>query len=391
MMQVIRTLIKYTALLALLSRAGGAYGQASIMQMSGEQNAPVQYSVLPVAGYTSDTGLFGGGLFQRINYGDKPFKPFLTRFQVDMIGSFKGELQAQAAYEHTQAFNGRVRSRLSVDLFRSSISHFFGLGNNAPYSEELYNQEYFFFRNQNVTAAWRVRKLITEYGFNGTLELFTDLQASYFSTASLDENSIFSDFQQRQEQSFSGWTNMAGFGIIADDRDSEFNPTDGYRYEAGAAFSHPLIVSEYRFVSLWGELRNYVEILPGVVLAHKLRAEMVTGDAPFWELSTLGNRSGLRGYHLDRFRGERSLLNIFEARTWLFSILDEQIRFGGQLFWDTGRVFTDSDSDKLFDNWKHTLGVGGAISLFNPDFIMTGDLGFSEDTFRIYAGIGYNF
>ncbi|PWN06779.1 BamA/TamA family outer membrane protein [Rhodohalobacter mucosus] len=391
MMHLVRYLITLPVLLAVIFQGSSVYGQVTLTPGSGEQGAPIQYSVLPVAGYTSDIGLFGGGLFQRINYGSKPYKPFLSRLQVDMIGSFRGELQAQAAYEHTQAFNGRVRSRLSMNLFRSSISHFFGLGNNAPYSEDLYNQDYFFFKNQNISLGWRVRKVITEYGFNGTLELFSDLEASFFKTTSIDENSIFATFQERQQQEFTGWTNMAGFGIIADDRDSEFNPTEGYRYEAGMSFSHPLLASEYRFASFWGELRNYVEILPGVVLAHKLRGEAVTGSTPFWELSTLGHQAGLRGYHEDRFRGDRSILNIFEARTWLFSILDEQIRFGSQLFWDTGRVFTDSDSGEFFNNWKHTFGVGGAISLFNPDFIMTGDLGFSEDTFRIYAGIGYNF
>lgn len=389
----IRHIIRLTcaALLTVFFHGASVYGQSTVTMMPGDQGVPVQYSILPVAGYTSDIGLFGGGLFQRIDYGNKPYTPFLSRLQVDLIGSLKGELQAQTAYEHTQAFNGAVRSRLSMNLFRSSVSHFFGLGNNATFSEELYNQDYFFFKNQNLSLGWRVRRVLREYGFNGTLELFTDLKASHFKTTSLDENSIFATFQQQRQQEFSGWTNTAGFGIIADDRDSEFNPTEGYRYEAGMAVSDPLLASEYRFATFWGELRNYVEILPGLVLAHKLRGEAVTGSPPFWELSTLGHQAGLRGYHEDRFRGERSILNIFEVRTWLFSILDGQIRFGGQLFWDTGRVFTDSDSDEFFNNWKHTFGTGGAISLFNPDFIMTGDLGFSEDTFRIYAGIGYNF
>lgn len=391
MMHIVRFLIATAVFLAVLCQGASVYGQVTLVPVSGEEGSSVQYSILPVAGYTSDIGLFGGALFQRINYGSKPYKPFLSRLQVDAIGSFRGEFQAQGTYEHTQAFNGAVRSRLSMELFRSSISHFFGLGNNASFSEDLYNQDYFFFKNQNLSLGWRVRRVLSEYGFNGTLEIFTDLQASFFKTTSLDENSIFASFQQQQEQEFSGWTNVAGFGIIADDRDSEFNPTEGYRYEAGMAVSDPLLASEYRFATFWGELRNYFEILPGVVLAHKLRGEAVTGSAPFWELSTLGNQAGLRGYHEDRFRGDRSILNIFEARTWLFSILDGQIRFGGQLFWDTGRVFTDNDSNGLLNNWKHTFGTGGAISLFNPDFIMTGDLGFSEDTFRIYAGIGYNF
>ena len=390
MTKPLRYLTSIFALLAVLCLCNLTYGQSTLMPISGERDSPIQYSILPVAGYTTDSGIFGGGLFQKIDYGQNRTEPFLTNLKVFMIGSWKGELETQADYEHTRAFNGSVRSLLTMNLFRSTISHFFGLGNDTPYSEELYNGDYYFFKNQNVSLRWRVRKIVAEYGFNGSLELFTDLNASYVNTSTLDSNTRFAQFQQ-QEDEFRGWTNVAGFGIIADDRDSEFNPTEGYRYEAGMSFSHPLLASEYRFATFWGELRNYVEIFSGVVLAHKLRGELITGKAPFWELSAIGNKAGLRGYHLDRFRGDRSIVNIFEARTWFFSILDGQIRFGGQLFWDTGRVFTDSDSDEFFNNWRHTFGTGGAISLFNPDFIMTGDLGFSEDTFRIYAGIGYNF
>lgn len=351
---------------------------------------PVQYSIMPVAGYTSDTGFIGGGLFQRINYGEEGRNPFLSIIKADVIGSFRGEFQGQFVYEYTNFLDRDLRSRLSLSLFRSEISHFFGLGNQAAYSEELYDEDYFFFLNRYATLNWRVRKTIAEYGFEGELELFTDLKIDYHKASTLIENSSFAEYQM-QGNGFSGWTNMAGIGLIADDRNNEFNPTEGYRYETGVTLSNNLLGSEYNFVMFWGELRNYVEILPNVVIAHKLRGEIITGDAPFWNLSTLGDSGGLRGFHLDRFRGERSLMNIFEARTWLFSMLDGEIRFGGQLFWDSGRVYSSNDTSALFDNWKHTLGAGGAISLFNPDFIIRGDLGFSDETFRIYAGLGYIF
>jgi outer membrane protein assembly factor BamA len=356
----------------------------------GKDSNPVQYSIMPVAGYTSDTGLFGGGLFQRINYGQDRRNPFLSILKADVIGSFRGEFQGQIVYEHTNWMDRDLRSRVSLSLFRSEISNFFGLGNQSSFSDELYDENYFFYLNRNVTLGWRVRKTIAEYGFEGELDLFTEIKVDYHNTSALNENTSFAEYQLQGNGS-SGWTNMAGFGLIADDRNSEFNPTEGYRYEAGVSLSNSLLASEYNFAMIWGELRNYVEIFRNVVIAHKLRGELTTGDAPFWKFSTLGNSDGLRGYHLDRFRGERSILNIFEVRTWLFSILDDQVRFGGQLFWDSGRVFSSNDSSSIFDNWKHTYGAGGAISLFNPDFIIRGDLGFSDETFRIYAGIGYIF
>ena len=80
-----------------------------------------------------------------------------------------------------------------------------------------------------------------------------------------------------------------------------------------------------------------------------------------------------------------------ELRTWLFSVWKGRIRVGSQLFWDTGRVYSDEDSAQLFDDWKHSFGAGTAFSLFNPDFIVRADAGFSDEAFRIYFGAGYVF
>jgi len=105
----------------------------------------------------------------------------------------------------------------------------------------------------------------------------------------------------------------------------------------------------------------------------------------------LGNEEGLRGYALNRFLGNSSVIYMAEMRTWVFSFLDDQIKLGGHLFFDTGRVFSDSDSSEFLKNWKQTWGMGGAMSLFNPDLILRGEIGISNESYRIYAGVGYTF
>lgn len=85
------------------------------------------------------------------------------------------------------------------------------------------------------------------------------------------------------------------------------------------------------------------------------------------------------------------MLSMTELRTWLFSVLEGRIRAGGQLFWDTGRVYSEEDSGRFFNDWKHSFGAGAALSLFNPDFIVRADAGFSDEAFRIYFGAGYVF
>jgi hypothetical protein len=67
-------------------------------------------------------------------------------------------------------------------------------------------------------------------------------------------------------------------------------------------------------------------------------------------------------------------------------------KIGVHVFSDAGRVFTgDDEASDLFNGYKQTIGFGGVLSLFNPDFILRGEMGFSEDASRIYIGVGYTF
>jgi outer membrane protein assembly factor BamA len=117
------------------------------------------------------------------------------------------------------------------------------------------------------------------------------------------------------------------------------------------------------------------------------------GEVPYWEQAAIGDSESLRGYPYNRFMDRTSLSWNLEMRTWVLEFPDYGIKLGGQLFTDFGRVFGREDDllTDFFSDYKHTFGAGGAISLFSPDFILRGDLGFSEDMFRIYAGIGYVF
>jgi outer membrane protein assembly factor BamA len=353
------------------------------------EESSVKYSVVPILGYTSDTSLFGGLLLQRINYGGSSDQPFLSNGKFDISGSLKGDLAGKITFDRTRTFQTDIRSTVSILLFRSKISHYFGIGNNKIFSDQLYGEDFFYYEQRQLNIKYRGRKAIADFGFNGRLEFFSDLQLSYYDATQSEDNSLFVEALPGIQSN--GWINKMGFGLIANDRDSEFNPTEGFRYEAGFRASHSILGSGNNFTDLWLELRHYLEIFPNVIIAHKFRAEHIVGNPPFWALSTLGNDEGLRGYHLDRFRGDSSILNIFEARMWIFSFFDDEIRLGGQLFWDTGRVYSGNDSNQIFGDWKQSYGFGSAISIFNPDFIIRADLGFSDEAMRIYAGIGYTF
>ena len=353
-----------------------------------DRQGGVHYSLVPLLGYSSDNGFIGGALLQRFNYGEGR-SLFLSNLKIDAIVSTKADLLSEINYQRTRTFGMDIRSELSLIAERYRQAHYFGIGNQTEFSQDLYNEGYFLFEKRIVDLSYRARKTITEYGFAGTLDFFGTFGLSYLDAIERSEDTLFAADNPIGDQK--SRLNTLGFGLIAEDRDSEFNPTEGYRYEIGIESSGAFTFSEFDFSRLHAELRNYVEILPDVVIAQKVSGVHLLGEPPFWKNASLGDKYGLRGYHFDRFLGQSSILHVLEARTWLFSFFDDEIRIGGQLFWDSGRVFSEFDSNGFFDNWNHSYGAGGAISLFNPDFIVRGDIGFSKEAVRIYAGVGYIF
>ena len=363
---------------------------AQILNIPDEEDRKggVHYSLVPLLGYSSDTGIIGGALLQRFNYGEGR-SPFLSNLKIDAIVSTKADLLSEINYQRTRTLGMDIRSEISLIAERYRQAHYFGIGNQTTFNQDLYDEDYFLYEKRIIDFSYRARKTITEYGFEGTFDFYGVLGVSYLDALKRSDESLFAIEDPTGNQK--NRLNSLGVGLIAEDRDSEFNPTEGYRYEIGIESSGTFTFSEFDFSRLHAELRHYVEILPDVVIAQKISGVHILGDSPFWKKATLGDKYGLRGYHFDRFLGESSILHVLEARTWLFSFFDDEIKIGGQLFWDSGRVFSEFDSDGLFDNWNHSYGAGGAISLFNPDFIVRGDVGFSSEAIRIYAGVGYIF
>lgn len=346
------------------------------------------YSVFPLAGYTSDLGFIGGGFLQRINY-DINETPFLSNLKTDAVFSTKGYMVAKLEYERIRMFGIDFRSRVDFTGMREKRAHYFGIGNNADFSEDLYSDDYFFYESREFALNYQARDQWLEYGGNGRVDLYGEFTLSYAKGLPFNETSLYQD--DMPPGFGSNWINKLGFGIIADSRDNEFAPEKGIRYQAGVNFSTSFFGSDYSFTEFRAEMRHFIPVAGSLVLAHKLEAVHQLGEAPFWALPVIGTENGLRGFHRNRFRGGSSLLNIFELRTWLFSFWDDQIAIGAQAFWDTGRVYSDFDSAAFFGDWKHSFGIGGAISVFSPDIIVRGDLGFSDETYRIYFGAGYIF
>jgi len=356
--------------------------------LSNEQEG-VQYSIIPVIGYNSDFGFVGGGLLQRNDYREG-VSPFWTSTSAEFTASTKGHFITKIDYERLRSFGINIRSRYRFEGLRLLSTTYFGIGNDTEFSEASFSEGRYFFEDRTLQFQYWGRKNLGFYGDNVRIDSQLLGAVSYRNPVSTGEETIFAETAPPGAEG--GWVNQIGIGIVIDKRESEVDPRSGFRFESNANFSGGLVGSDYNFSTFVMEARGYYSPFSDLVIAQKLVYRHAIGDTPFWELPVVGGDRGLRGYALNRFRGDSSILHILEMRSWLFSVLDDQIRIGAQAFMDTGRVFADDDRlGNLPSGLKQTFGFGGAMSILNPDFVFRGDVAFSDELYRIYFSFGFLF
>lgn len=345
-------------------------------------------SLFPLLGYTSDFGLFGGIVYQRIDYADSR-RPFLSNTIVDIIGSTNGIWVGKMDYERIEMFGRPIRSHSRVEFELNPVRSYYGIGNNTAFSRSDFNDGIYYLNQKHALIRLQGRKALATFGNDRKLDGVLRLKSSYTTT---DDRGADTRFVLTPPENFDdGWVNTIGIGLILDSRENEFDPRFGQRTEIGADISGSLLGSSYSYHEIFLDSKAFMTLTENTTLAQRISLRYNYGDTPFWELPSLGSSRSLRGYGLDRFMGDSSVLYMAEVRRWLFSFLEGEVKIGGHAFYDTGRVFSDNDSDGFFSDWKNTYGAGAAMSLFNPDLIFRGEIGFSDEDYRIYAGVGFAF
>lgn len=347
----------------------------------------IRNAFLPVLSYSSDVGLVGGVIYNRFDYRGE-IQPFRTYFNSMAVASTKGYVKVDARYERTQTFGRKLRSIGRFTFSRLATDTFFGVGNSTIYSKQLWEEDYYYFESYHVGLDVKLRKALHS-GIASRLDLLAGLSTEYQVPYVLQENSSFN--QMMPNGSSGGFINYVTGGLVWENRDREFNPRNGNMATLEIRSAPPLI-SDFSLTTFLLELRQYFYVWDFLTIANRLQAQHAEGDVPYWELPALGNNESLRGYPLNRFRGNSSISYNLELRSWMFTFPEYRLKLGVQLFTDAGRVFTsDDEAADLFRDYKQTFGFGGAISLFSPDFILRSDMGFSDEVTRIYVGIGYAF
>ena len=160
-----------------------------------------------------------------------------------------------------------------------------------------------------------------------------------------------------------GRTNSATFTHVFDSRDNYFDATKGHRLSFSGQVAGHGLGGDYDFYKFTAEGRFYKKLnTRGNVLAFRIMAGFMTGNAPYTQLFSLGGADTVRGYEDDQFKGQ----NMYETTLEFRSPIVKKVE--GVVFCDMGNAwhlnggkipwYMDSDSPHF--------GVGLGLRVQTP-------------------------
>lgn len=352
----------------------------------------VQYAFLPALAYNSDLGLVAGGLASRYAF-QEGMKPFYSYLHANIIVSTKGLISSSFIYDKPYAYNTDIRITTESFVSRFMQNQYYGIGSYGKLTDAPSAiPDYYEYQSFSTGLIVNVRKPLINLNDETRLDLYGLADLLYFTPFDNDRDILIS---QDQPIGFDGaLTTALGTGIIIENRDSEFNPTRGLYSKLGIETGLKALGGDANYLKLETEMSTYTTffLIRDITFANRLSYQHSRGDLPYWKLPELGGEESMRGYQVYRFRDDNAVFMNSELRTWLFEFPELNIRLGGTLFLDIGRTYPSGLSiNEVFNDLKYAFGFGGTSSLFNENFIMRGDFGFSEEGLGIYFTAGYMF
>lgn len=361
-----------------------------------EENAVVtdsiEFALLPALAYNSDWGVVAGGILSRYSYKDQ-IKPFNSYFTVFALASTNGLFAGSFFFDKPQVFESDNRLSFETFLSRFFQNQYYGIGNYDEIElEPEGNPEYYLYESFTSEIELILRRPVADLKSGSALDLYGILNANY--RTPLGDNTDSFITEDNPNGIDGAHTISLGSGLIWENRDSEFDPGIGSYAKVGFQFSNEVIGSGYDYLSIEGDFRGYLPFyfIRDITFANRFSFTHTSGSLPYWKLADMGGEESMRGYPENRFLDDNMILLNTELRSWFWEFPEYDIKLGGTLFVDVGRTFSNGTSLKnVFKDLKYTLGFGGNSSFFNENFILRGDVGFSEEGYGVYFTAGYLF
>lgn len=202
---------------------------------------------------------------------------------------------------------------------------------------------------------------------------------------------------------------VINLGLLFDTRDHEYTPTRGTFTEISVR-SSPGVQQDLRYAGITVNSAWYHAIVgERLSVAFRGVADVISGDAPFYELTRFGAlmpRDGpgggwsLRGIPRQRYSGKVKLIQNLELRSifWKFNIRKSRFAVGAVAFVDAARIWADTRPTNLggtsLDGGTFKVGTGGGLRVrWGETFLVRFDAAYSptEHTPGFYVDIGHIF
>lgn len=376
---------------------------------------------LPLAGYDSDTGIAAGIMGRSFLYRED-YSPYYRSFSARTMATTQGFYSVDLELDHFQTFGTSLRSVITLYAERFRGEPYFGSGNFTTIDPSLWDEGVYEFERRELGLLYEGRfplgrSSVTSSKNSSATTSETSTKASSANaiptllwlldirTDDSKAGSATSLFAAQGLDDHAAFAILPGIGFRLDSRNHEILPTRGLFGEIRVQTS--IFTKQVNTRIVKGTLRGFYPLLTlpffgEVILAQQFQIQYATGQVPHWLQPRLGSRDGLRGVYLNRHQDAGSWLYMAELRSWFLEWERADLRVGGQFFWDMGRVFGEagnlpaashsiSHSAHLLKHLHTSYGFGGVLGVGSENFFLRMDIGFSDETSRVYFGAGYAF
>ena len=295
--------------------------------------------LLPVLGYTPDTGVMLGVAALRFFYLE-PYGPDVrpSVFSPTFIYTLKNQIMVFLGTELNWD-----QGRSNAGIFPSYVKfpdQFYGIGREVTLDDE---EDY---TPERISVGMRYNREVL-----GELRLGLDYRITRHRLVEEDPDGQLAtgDITGTENSTLS----LPGITVSWDTRDNLWGSTKGLWLQLSAATSSGTWGSDYSFNQFIGDFRGYVSTGENTVWAAQLLATGLDDNPPFFAYPRLGGEEGLRGYRAGLFMDKTRALARGEFRR------DAIIgRFGGVLFAGIGDVAPNVGKLTLAGNlWTAGFGV----------------------------------
>ena len=336
---------------------------------------------LPLALFTynpfTGVAIHGGATFTRHRFGKPDFRSqHRVRGAVSTEGNYELSYSNQFRYLIGK-WDGVSSAMVSKPL---TFNYFFGVGNNTIKDAER-DKDYY-------RSAYR-----RVYVSGGLLRSFWKRSSvSFISSFEQDEGIERDNSYLEDNPDILGTEKLNLFFLNAlvdlDFRDRNVLPERGFRLLITEAIGHVSKVDDNIVNMAEIEIENYLSTISKkpITLGLRVGGGISEGDLPYYKLLSLGQFNNLQGFRRNRFSGQSRAYINSELR-WQFSETQNTfipLKMGIRAFFDTGRVWADSD-DSTADLWHYGYGGGFYIAPFREQFAFNVILSSSEEESLLLA------